>query len=199
MKNILLIIGVAAVVLTSCTIEKRHYSSGYYVSFNHKNVKGETRPDAVQQEKSSSHETTIIVEEKLSQTNDLSENSSTAIVPPVTIEKEVAVAPHIATPSSAVDKQVVKESTQKEKSEKVNPLPTKSNSSAGRGKSQIVALLLCLFLGYLGIHRFYLGYTGLGLLYLFTLGLFGIGWLIDLILLIIPNGLCPKGKTSYKE
>jgi hypothetical protein len=74
-----------------------------------------------------------------------------------------------------------------------------SRSSEGGGKSQVVALVLCIFLGLLGIHRFYLGYTGMGLLYLFTLGLFGIGWIIDLILLIIPNGLTPKGKNSYSE
>jgi len=67
------------------------------------------------------------------------------------------------------------------------------------GKSQIIALILCLLLGYLGVHRFYLGYTGLGVLYIFTLGLFGIGWLIDTILLIIPRGLTPKGQDSYRD
>ncbi len=64
-------------------------------------------------------------------------------------------------------------------------------------KSQVVALVLCFFLGVLGIHRFYLGYTGLGILYLFTGGLLGVGCLIDLILLIFPNGLTPKGQSSY--
>jgi hypothetical protein len=75
---------------------------------------------------------------------------------------------------------------------------TKNQRTTG-GKSQIVALILCILLGWIGVHRFYLGYTGTGILYLFTLGLFLIGWLIDLILLIIPNGLTPKGKTSYRE
>ena len=73
----------------------------------------------------------------------------------------------------------------------------KHRKTGESGKSQIVALLLCIFLGGLGIHRFYLGYTGMGLLYLFTVGLFGIGWLIDTILLIIPNGLTPKGRSRY--
>ena len=59
-------------------------------------------------------------------------------------------------------------------------------------KSMIVAILLCLFLGGLGIHRFYLGYTGSGvgmLLCLFFCWLIipgivlGIWWLIDLILI----------------
>lgn len=48
-------------------------------------------------------------------------------------------------------------------------------------KSKFIALLLCIFLGPLGIHRFYVGKMGTGLLYLFTAGLFGIGWAVDII------------------
>ncbi len=50
-------------------------------------------------------------------------------------------------------------------------------------KNKITALILCLFLGGLGVHHFYVGRIGIGLLYLFTGGLFGIGWLIDVILI----------------
>ncbi len=45
-----------------------------------------------------------------------------------------------------------------------------------------VAFVLCFFFGVLGIHRFYVGKVGTGLLYLFTGGLCGIGWLFDLIM-----------------
>ena len=48
-------------------------------------------------------------------------------------------------------------------------------------KDKTAALLLCIFLGYLGIHRFYLGKVGSGLLYLFTGGLFCIGWIVDIV------------------
>jgi hypothetical protein len=65
------------------------------------------------------------------------------------------------------------------------------------GRSQLVAFLLCFFFGYLGVHRFYLGYYGWGILFLFTGGLFLFGWLVDTILLIIPNALPPKGFTRY--
>lgn len=50
-------------------------------------------------------------------------------------------------------------------------------------KSTPLALLLCLFAGYLGVHYFYVGRAGKGLLYLLTVGLFGIGWILDIIVI----------------
>ena len=51
-------------------------------------------------------------------------------------------------------------------------------------KNKWVAFLLCLLLGYIGAHKFYEGKTGMGILYFFTVGLFGIGWIVDTILLL---------------
>ncbi|MBP5304126.1 MAG: TM2 domain-containing protein [Clostridia bacterium] len=50
-------------------------------------------------------------------------------------------------------------------------------------KDKWIAFFLCLFLGVLGIHKFYEEKVLLGVVYLFTGGLCGIGWLIDLIVL----------------
>lgn len=47
-------------------------------------------------------------------------------------------------------------------------------------KSKTTALILCIFLGYFGAHKFYVGKIGMGIVYLFTFGLFGFGWLIDI-------------------
>ena len=65
-------------------------------------------------------------------------------------------------------------------------------------KSKVVALILSIFLGELGIDRFYLGYIGTGILKLITCGGLGIWWLIDLIM-IATGKLKPKEGSEYAE
>jgi TM2 domain-containing membrane protein YozV len=52
------------------------------------------------------------------------------------------------------------------KKELKRQLAAAPKSTTAEGKSQLVALLLNIFLGGLGIHRFYLGYVGMGILYI---------------------------------
>lgn len=51
-------------------------------------------------------------------------------------------------------------------------------------RSRTVCLLLCIFFGVFGIHRFYAGKAWTGLLYLFTGGLCGVGVIVDVILIL---------------
>jgi len=65
-----------------------------------------------------------------------------------------------------------------------------TNVNTGYGispKSRLVASLLCFFLGILGIHRFYVGKIGTGVLYLLTGGLLGVGMLVDLIIILLGS------------
>ncbi len=62
------------------------------------------------------------------------------------------------------------------------------NGYGGRAKNKWVALLLCVFLGFFGAHKFYENKAGMGIVYIFTGGLFGIGVIIDFITLLFkPN------------
>jgi TM2 domain-containing membrane protein YozV len=61
-------------------------------------------------------------------------------------------------------------------------------------KSKTTAYLLWLFLGWLSAHRFYLGKTGSGILYLFTGQLLGVGWIIDLFIL---GGMVDRYNALY--
>lgn len=58
-----------------------------------------------------------------------------------------------------------------------------------------IALILCIFLGCFGIHRFAAGKIKSGILYLFTFGLFGIGWIVDIVL-ICTDSFLPKQTTT---
>ena len=70
----------------------------------------------------------------------------------------------------------------------------------GPGPKELwIAYLLCIFLGYLGIHKFYCNKPIWGLVYLFTGGIFGIGWIVDLFLLPgqVRRANADLGYTGY--
>lgn len=62
-------------------------------------------------------------------------------------------------------------------------------------KSWLAALLLCFFLGGIGVHRFYVGKVGTGILQLLTLGGFGIWALIDFIVIIVGKFRDSQGRV----
>lgn len=62
-------------------------------------------------------------------------------------------------------------------------------------KSRLAAALLCWFVGIFGVHRFYVGKVGTGILMLVTLGAFGIWALIDLIVILVGSFRDKSGKA----
>jgi len=62
-----------------------------------------------------------------------------------------------------------------------------NEAKAVKDNNGLIVLLLCFFLGGLGIHRFYTGHTTIGVIQLLTLGGCGIWALIDFIMLLLGN------------
>jgi len=73
-------------------------------------------------------------------------------------------------------------SSEDQNREWLETLAAKARSSE---KSWTAAFWSSVFLGFLGVDRFYLGYGVLGLIKLFTFGGFGLWWLIDVVLLLM--------------
>lgn len=70
------------------------------------------------------------------------------------------------------------------------------SSVVKKDKKWIVALILSILLGGIGVDRFYMGYVWQGILKLITAGGLGIWWLIDLILIAVKHDF---GKVNWVE
>lgn len=69
----------------------------------------------------------------------------------------------------------------------------------GQGKEWLTTLLLCIFLGALGVHRFYTGHIAIGVVQLLTLGGCGIWTTIDLILIVTDSFKDKEGNALVKK
>jgi TM2 domain-containing membrane protein YozV len=193
MKKIILLAAAAIFVVSSCTIEKRLYNSGYHVEWKHS--KKHVESDQVAQEESSSevHEVARVEVNKTASVDQVVEETAVnndAVVSSVVASEETSVSNELAASTNVVSKKKVASSakeTQMKASKATDAKKSEKSKAPAGGKSQLVALLLCIFLGTLGIHRFYLGYTGIGILMLLTAGCCGILALIDLIRIIIGD------------
>lgn len=188
----------------SCSIEKRVYNKGYHIEWKkqkHSSAKENVCQDGIQKsgEKNDPNgqinNIELAIEDNTSESNELNliieqvPNSGQLVqfvpVRNKNFNKVINLTDNFS--NREIEKVDSKFSNKSNffKSSKQN------RSSSGGGKSQLVALLLCIFFGVIGIHRFYLGYIGIGIIQLLTAGGCGIWALIDLIM-IITGDLKPK-------
>lgn len=71
--------------------------------------------------------------------------------------------------------------------------------AAESDKDWMVALLLCVFAGALGVHRFYAGKIGTGIVMLLTAGGCGIWVIYDLVMIITEKFEDDQGRVLLKE
>jgi TM2 domain-containing membrane protein YozV len=193
MKKIGLVPVVALTLgLASCSVERQVFSDGRTIEWSRKNTVAlatddrSSVPFAYQEVRASARESVQEVDPVL--------EASTGMVAPmvknrraakvvVNMQENVPVHQGAAEPSRIDEAQHWKAA--------MTPSPS------GGGKSQLVALLLCFFVGAIGIHRFYLGYTWQGIVQLLTAGACGVWTLIDFIR-IITGSLQPKNGSYDK-
>lgn len=203
-----LLVAMMAILVSSCstnaTFTKRYHSHGFNIAWgggsaaNNNPVKQaskkvKAKSDVVAVAKTADN---VTVQSVNSTENTVVEASTVAnaVVSNNNLAKNEVATVKIANQTST---HAVKASTVASKKAVVNTISNantkavKKNADPGEGKSQMIALILCIFVGVLGIHRFYLGYTMEGVIQLLTGGGCGVWALIDLIR-IITGDLKPK-------
>ena len=203
-----LLIAMVAILVSSCstnaTFSKRYHSRGFNIAWgggsdaNSNPVKQtpkkvKAKSDVVAVAQNTDNVTVQSVKSTENTAMEASTVNTTVVSNNILAKNEVATVKN-ANQTSA---QAVKSSTVVSKKAAVNAISNtntkavKKNADPGEGKSQLIALILCIFVGVLGIHRFYLGYTKEGVIQLLTAGGCGIWSLIDLVR-IITGDLKPK-------
>ncbi len=205
-----LVAGLLLLLVSSCSMQKRVYRSGYYVEWLSKKSSNNNLSPKTESNSEKSVKRDNLFKESINKNNKIiavtfTETSKTNLnnVNKKLSGREIATNNGItkSTFRNSVQKNTQEQNYRQDYSFQHNKKEQKKNISAQApedGKSQLIALLLCLFVGALGIHRFYLGYIGIGVIQLLTLGGCGIWALVDLIM-ILTGDLKPKDGDYAKK
>ncbi len=182
-------------ILSSCSLEKRQYMPGYYISWSNGN-----RSSAALVKNNLSHSektnngnkvqpnlTDELPETSIDSGSEAGDNSISASAGKsifIPAAQKFNLSKSRSTKLSTDNNQPSETKTIIKEQKKDTKKTVKKNAHGMGGESQLIALLLCVFLGVFGIHRFYLGYFGIGVLMLLTGGVCGILVLIDFIRII---------------
>jgi hypothetical protein len=195
----------AGTTLFSCSVEKRYHSGGWNIGLRkggtNESKKESSRYAAVKSAKATqtpqaqSAESSIVTAKENFTVNNAA--ASIAAQEDLKINRQEK-AEEVATQNSEISEKFNVVKTSKVFAEKqMNKVTSAKNEKQEGSKSWLVTVLLCFFLGAIGIHRFYLGYTTIGIIQLLTLGGLGLWTLIDFIRILIRD-LQPKD-GSYED
>ena len=181
MKQKFLLFSLAALIFASCSTTVERTSSAFGGGWGTDSKKSN----------STKTEATATAEKNTTQTLVIDETPTIAEINATYTEKfETAVNEASKTHKfNAVEKVAIKQIAKKvAKMDQTAPVKEQTISKADAATAgglddneMIIAAILCIFLGYFGIHRFYLGYTTIGILQLLTAGGCGIWAIIDLV------------------
>jgi len=205
MKKVFLQIGIGlliALIVSSCAIEKRKFTNGFTVFTSSKNETEQIHEKQIETYQISEKPIAKVEEQNDKEIKTVENANSSAI------ENQVAndnINEAIVNSNEVVIKNGKGLKTNESSNLSLNSIFTLRltakafglSASSSSDKSQLVALILAIFLGGIGIHRFYLGYTGIGIIQLLTAGGCGIWALIDIIRIAIGD-LGPKNGSYDK-
>lgn len=199
-----ILLSITTLIVGSCSIEKRVHNNGFHISWKKNYKVDESSHEQLTQAPIENDEKKIVplsTNEKQEKVVHFETEEIKNLVDQSLIEKKVHSIPE---KKSAVVQSISSENHSPQQlqvdsfeTNHVDQKELRKSSANTGGKSQVVALILVLLVGVLGIHRFYLGYTGIGILMLLTVGCCGILALIDLIR-IITGDLKPRN-SDYTE
>lgn len=193
-------------VVSNRAIQKRKYNDGWFLSFQ-KNQKKDNAEEAKADD--------VAIAESTPSTSEKATDASTVATASEQEVIEIVAAPaakqkaerakaserpanfrsnaqsNQTTDTASASNELTASDFDQEVEEAAVAAKAAKKSKGASGKSQLIALLLCIFIGGIGIHRFYLGYTWQGVVQLLTAGACGIWTLIDLIRIIMGT-LEPK-------
>ena len=183
MKQNFLLLSVAALIFAGCSTTVERTSSAFGGGWGTDSKKSNsTKTEATTTAEKNTTQTLVIDE-----TPTFTESNTATTY---TEKFEIAVNEASKTHKfNAVEKVAIKQIAKKvAKMDQTAPVKEQTISKADAATAgglddneMIIAAILCIFLGYFGIHRFYLGYTTIGILQLLTAGGCGIWAIIDLV------------------
>ena len=182
----LLVIQMLSSCSTSIDIASRKYNKGFHFAINKNKANKENIVTTTVAKKEVTNEpvASVIVENKeVVATEVASASENNALAPAEVQLRNKLAAVNLNKVHKALSKIEKKMAAEPKGIARVNAEAPETTDTTG-SQIDITALILCIFLGGLGVHRFYLGYIGIGIVQLLTAGGCGIWTLIDLIRII---------------